>query len=72
MSEAVWIITRGDIISTVSLDWLLLLSLSERDGGLKGNSIELVGWDKDIKISGVYRGIKSVDKDILFCFDFDK
>ena len=72
MSEAVWIITRDDIISTVSLDWLLLLSLSERDGGLKGNSIELVGWDKDIKISGVYRGIKSVDKDILFCFDFDK
>ena len=69
ISEAAWIITRGDIISTVGLDWLLL---SERGGGLKDNSIELVDWDKDIKISGVYRGIRSVDEDILFCFDFDK
>ena len=69
ISEAAWIITRGDIISTVGLDWLLL---SERDDGLKDNSIELVDWDKDIKISGVYKGIRSVDKDILFCFDFDK
>ena len=69
ISEAAWIITRGDIISTVGLDWLLL---SERDDGLKDNSIELVDWDKDIKILGVYRGIRSVDEDILFCFDFDK